>query len=62
MDEISRTIDLTAGASLRIASSCLLMQYKAMDARGRITTGQIEAVNIADLEVRLDRLGLDLVN
>ena len=39
-----------------------LMQYKAMDARGRMQTGQIEAVNSADLEMRLDRMGLDLVN
>ena len=39
-----------------------LMQYKAVDARGRMQTGQIEAVNSADLESRLERLGLDLVN
>ena len=39
-----------------------LMQYKAMDSRGRMQTGQIEAINSADLEMRLDRLGLDMVN
>ena len=39
-----------------------LMQYKAMDVRGRITTGQMEAVNAADLEMRLERMGLDLVS
>ncbi|MCB1744641.1 MAG: type II secretion system F family protein, partial [Gammaproteobacteria bacterium] len=39
-----------------------LMQYKAMDARGRMTNGQIDAANVADLEMRLERMGLDLVN
>jgi len=39
-----------------------LMQYKAMDERGRIATGRLEAVNAADLELRLERMGLDLVN
>ncbi len=39
-----------------------LMQYKAMDERGRISTGRMEAANAADLELRLERLGLDLVN
>ncbi len=38
------------------------MQYKAMDERGRISTGRMEAANAADLELRLERLGLDLVN
>ena len=37
-------------------------QYKAVDESGRITVGKIDAVNIADLETRLDRMGLDLVN
>jgi type IV pilus assembly protein PilC len=37
-------------------------QYKAVDDRGRITVGKIDAVNIADLETRLDKMGLDLVN
>ncbi|MCP5150829.1 MAG: type II secretion system F family protein [Ectothiorhodospiraceae bacterium] len=39
-----------------------LMQYKAMDERGRMTTGSMEAANVADLEMRLTRMGLDLVN
>lgn len=39
-----------------------IMHYKAMDARGRTQTGQVEAVNAADLEMRLTHLGLDLVN
>ena len=39
-----------------------LMQYKAMDERGKTTQGQLEAANVADLEMRLGRMGLDLVN
>jgi len=39
-----------------------VMLYKAMDARGRMQSGRIEAVNPADLEMRLSRMGLDLVN
>ena len=38
-----------------------LMQYKAMDERGKVSSGRIEAVNVADLEVRLSRMGLDLI-
>ncbi len=37
-------------------------QYKAMDAQGRFHNGRIEAVNTADLEGRLGKMGLDLVN
>ncbi len=37
-------------------------QYKAVDGRGRIKTGRIDASNVADLESRLQRAGLDLVN
>jgi len=37
-------------------------QYKAIDKHGRISVGKTDAVNIADLETRLDRMGLDLVN
>jgi type IV pilus assembly protein PilC len=33
-----------------------------MDERGRIATGRMEAANAADLESRLERIGLDLVN
>jgi len=39
-----------------------MMHYKAVDARGRMQTGQIDVINSADLEMRLERLGLDLVN
>jgi len=36
--------------------------YKAIDARGKTMMGQIEAVNFVDLEMRLQRMGLDLVS
>ena len=39
-----------------------LYQYKAIDERGRIYNGQVEAVNPADLEMRLRKLSLDLIN
>lgn len=37
-------------------------QYKAVDDAGRYQHGKVEAVNEIDLEARLDRMGLDLVN
>ena len=37
-------------------------QYKAIDEAGRVHNGQADAANIADLEMRLQRMGLDLVN
>jgi type IV pilus assembly protein PilC len=37
-------------------------QYKAIDDRGRIHNGQVDAANIADLEMRLNKLNLDLIN
>ena len=37
-------------------------QYKAMDEDGRIQVGQTDAMNIADLEMRLRKMGLDLIN
>ena len=37
-------------------------RYKAIDNSGKVTVGRIDAVNPADLEVRLGRLGLDLIN
>lgn len=37
-------------------------RYKAVNARGHVLQGRIDAANPADLEVRLSRLGLDLVN
>ncbi len=38
-----------------------LFTYKAVDTRGKAMLGQIDAVNIVDLEMRLKRMGLDLV-
>jgi len=38
-----------------------LFSYKAIDTRGKTMLGQIEAVNVVDLEQRLKRMGLDLV-
>ncbi len=35
--------------------------YKAIDAHGKAIMGQIEALNIVDLEMRLQRMGLDLI-
>ena len=37
-------------------------QYKAIDESGRIHNGKVDAVNIADLEARLAKMDLDLVN
>jgi type IV pilus assembly protein PilC len=38
-----------------------LFAYRAVDAEGRISTGNLDAANAIDLEMRLKRLGLDLV-
>ncbi len=38
------------------------MLYKAMDERGRVVNGRTEAVNVGDLEMRLRRMGLDLIS
>ena len=38
-----------------------LFAYRAVDTEGRISTGNLDAVNAIDLELRLKRLGLDLV-
>jgi type IV pilus assembly protein PilC len=38
-----------------------LFTYKAIDTRGKMALGQIEALNISDLEMRLKRMGLDLI-
>jgi type IV pilus assembly protein PilC len=38
-----------------------LFTYKAIDTRGKSILGQIEALNLVDLEMRLKRMGLDLV-
>lgn len=37
-------------------------RYKAINAHGRVFQGRVDAVNPADLETRLSRMGLDLVN
>jgi type IV pilus assembly protein PilC len=37
-------------------------QYKAIDEGGRVHIGQVDAANIADLEMRLNKLSLDLIN
>jgi type IV pilus assembly protein PilC len=37
-------------------------QYKAIDDNGRIHNGKVDAVNLADLEARLIKMGLDLIN
>lgn len=37
-------------------------QYKAIDERGRVHVGQVDAANTADLEMRLNKLSLDLIN
>lgn len=37
-------------------------RYKAVNSQGRITQGRVDAVNPADLETRLARMGLDLIN
>src|SRR5258706_3155161 len=38
-----------------------IFTYKAVDTRGKTMLGQIEAFNLVDLELRLKRMGLDLV-
>ena len=38
-----------------------LFTYKAIDTRAKSILGQIEALNLVDLEMRLKRMGLDLV-
>ena len=39
-----------------------VFRYKAINERGRVLRGKVDAVNPADLETRLSRMGLDLVN
>jgi len=39
-----------------------LFRYKAIDERGRMHRGRADAANPADLETRLSRLGLDLID
>jgi len=37
-------------------------QYKAVDNLGRIQIGRADATNVSDLEMRLKKMGLDLIN
>lgn len=37
-------------------------RYKAINAQGKVLAGRVDAANPADLETRLSRMGLDLVN
>ena len=39
-----------------------LFTYKAIDPKGKSALGQIEALNVIDLEMRLKRMGLDLIS
>ena len=39
-----------------------MFTYKAMDANGAIVRGNIDAANLSDLELRLTRMGLDLID
>jgi len=39
-----------------------MYQYKAMNQQGRVRSGRVDAANVNDLEMRLARMGLDLVN
>ena len=38
-----------------------LFQYKAIDAGGKILSGSLDAGNVADLELRLEKMDMDLV-
>lgn len=38
-----------------------LFAYRAIDAEGRVSSGNLDATNAIDLELRLRRLGLDLI-
>ena len=39
----------------------MLFDYKAVSDQGRMTYGQLDAINLVDLEMRLKRMNLDLV-
>ncbi len=39
-----------------------LYQYKAIDNGGMVQNGTVDAANVADLEMRLKKMGLDLIN
>ena len=39
-----------------------LFSYKAMNSGGRMVHGQLDAINLVDLEMRLRRMELDFIN
>jgi type IV pilus assembly protein PilC len=39
-----------------------LFTYRAVDEEGQISSGSLDAINAIDLELRLKRLGFDLIN
>jgi len=39
-----------------------LFTYKAMNEGGRVVSGQLDAINLVDLEMRLKRMDLDFIN
>ncbi len=39
-----------------------IFRYKAVDDKGRVNAGKMDAANIADLEMRLQKMDLDLIN
>ncbi len=39
-----------------------VFKYKAVDSAGKFNAGKMDAVNIADLEMRLQKMDLDLIN
>jgi len=39
-----------------------IFHYKAVDSKGRVNAGRMDAINTADLEMRLQKMDLDLVN
>jgi len=40
----------------------MLFDYKAVSVEGRMTYGRLDAINLVDLEMRLKRMNLDLIN
>jgi len=39
-----------------------IFHYKAVDSKGRVNAGRMDAINTADLEMRLQKMDLDLIN
>ncbi len=40
----------------------MLFDYKAVSIEGRMVFGRIDAINVVDLEMRLKRMELDLID